>query len=131
MDKETSPVANILTSLLSIAIVFGAINGLLWACQEQGSQQSKAEYEEKKAEIESLKSQVENCKSELDSFKHLAVNNTLESEDYNRYITIKLNCKNLITRYNDLVPIVNNLSKQANRRIYLIPLVGRGSRGSH
>lgn len=131
MNKETNPVANILTSLLSIVIVFGAINGLLWACQEQGSQQSKAEYEEKKAEIESLKSRIEVCKSELDSFKLVAVNNTLEPEAYNRYTAVSSDCKNLINKYNDLVPIVNNLGKQASQRIYLIPLVGRGSRGSH
>ncbi len=109
-------------SVASIGAVLLLLNGILWACQEVTSSESKAEFTAKKDKLEALKAQVEGCQSDLDSYKYLATDNTLDSKTYDSYKSDLAKCNGVIDEYNQLVPVVNELNKKANRRIYLIPI---------
>ncbi len=109
-------------SVASIGVVLLLLNGILWACQEVASSESKAEFTAKKNKLEALKAQVEGCQSHLDSYKYLATDNALDSKAYDSYKSDLAKCNGVIDEYNQLVPVVNELNKKANSRIYLVPI---------
>lgn len=121
-SQRDNPVVKAFIGLASIGIVFLVLNGILWACQEATSGESKAEFMEKKAKLDALSSEVESCQASLDTYKSMAVGNALDSENYDSYKSDLASCNGLVDQYNQLVPEVNELNRRANNKIYLLPI---------
>lgn len=121
-QSRANPLVEIGMKIASIAVFFALINGMLWACQEITSGESKSKLNAKKSELESVKRDLDNCNSKLDVYKGLAVNNALPHETYLAYKSDLDTCNSLVEKHNNIVPVVNELGRTAGRRIYLIPI---------
>jgi hypothetical protein len=114
--------------LAGLGIIVLILNGILWACQEVTSGDSRAELNEKKSRIEGLKKEVEKCQFKVESYKALATGNSLDSETYDSYKSDLENCNAMVDEYNQLVPVVNELNRKVNSRFYLIPIPRRAAK---
>lgn len=120
--SETRELPQFVRQIIVLVIMLAGINGVLWACQEIASSESKQEYQSKKTELDQLKNRLDECKVRLDSYKSMAVGNTLPLSTYNAYKQDLEGCNSIMRKHNDLVPVVNSLAKKSGTRFYLLPI---------
>ena len=126
-NHTSNPILGSLIQLLSLGFVFVLINGLLWACQEVTSMESRQELKEKKKELNMLENKIDNCEIQLDSYKSKANNNALPTHIYRAYKEDLESCNSLVKAYNLIIPEFNELNKKTSQ-FYLLPIPRKAAR---
>ena len=126
-NHKSNPFVGLIAQLLSLGFIFLLINGLLWACQEVTSMESRRELKEKERELNAIESEINNCELLLDSYKNKATNNALPSHIYTAYKEDLGSCNSLVNEYNSIIPEFNELNKKTSK-FYLIPIPRRAAR---
>ena len=126
-DHKTNPFLGLALKLVSVGFIFVLINGVLWACQEVTSTESRRELIKKEKELNSLEGEINNCKRILEGYKNKAIGNALPSHIYRAYEKDIESCNSLVKEYNSIIPEFNELSKKTSK-FYLMPIPRRAAR---
>ena len=106
-NHKSNPFVGLIAQLLSLGFIFLLINGLLWACQEVTSMESRREFKEKERELNALESEINNCELLPESHKNKATNNALPSHIYTAYKEDLGSYNWLVNEYNSIIPEFN------------------------